>query len=118
MAVSREPSRAGRGSLRNLIAAIATIVVADIGFGLTYPLLNVILGPAASTPRLSASTPPGPLGIILSGRSSRALPLGGNRMARRGSPSSWCCRAFRCSPHRDVVLTRFLFGVAGGTLYT
>jgi hypothetical protein len=52
MAVSRERGRAGeRGSLKNLVAAIATIVVADIGFGLTYPLLNIAWSPAASMPQ-------------------------------------------------------------------
>ena len=85
MAVSRERGRAGeRGSLKNLVAAIATIVVADIGFGLTYPLLNIILESRrvdAAVIGLNAAM--GPLGIILSGPFIPRLVarFGGRRLA-------------------------------------
>jgi MFS family permease len=124
MAVSREPSRAGeRGSLRNLIAAIATIVVADIGFGLTYPLLNVILESRridAAVIGLNAAM--GPLGIILSGPfiPRLAARFGGRPLALAAMIAIiLVLLSFPLFPAIEMwFVTRFLFGVAGGTLYT
>jgi MFS family permease len=124
MAVSREPSRAGeRGSLRNLIAAIATIVVADIGFGLTYPLLNVILESRridAAVIGLNAAM--GPLGIILSGPfiPRLAARFGGRPLALAAMIAIiLVLLSFPLFPTIEMwFVTRFLFGVAGGTLYT
>ncbi len=124
MAVSREPSRAGeRGSLRNLIAAIATIVVADIGFGLTYPLLNVILEFRridAAVIGLNAAM--GPLGIILSGPfiPRLAARFGGRPLALAAMIAIiLVLLSFPLFPAIEIwFVTRFLFGVAGGTLYT
>ena len=124
MAVSREPSRAGeRGSLRNLIAAIATIVVADIGFGLTYPLLNVILEFRridAAVIGLNAAM--GPLGIILSGPfiPRLAARFGGRPLALAAMIAIiLVLLSFPLFPAIEMwFVTRFLFGVAGGTLYT
>ncbi len=124
MAVSREPSRAGeRGSLKNLIAAITTIVVADIGFGLTYPLLNVILESRrvdAAVIGLNAAM--GPLGIILSGPfiPRLAARFGGKRLALAAMIGIiLVLLSFPLFPAIEVwFATRFLFGVAGGTLYT
>jgi MFS family permease len=124
MAVSREPSRAGeRGSLKNLIAAIATIVVADIGFGLTYPLLNIILEARkvdAAVIGLNAAM--GPLGIIAAGPFIPRLAerFGGKRVALAAMIAIIVALlSFPLFPAVEVwFLTRFLFGVAGGTLYT
>jgi len=124
MAVSHEPSRAGeRGSLRNLIAAIATIVVADIGFGLTYPLLNVILESRridAAVIGLNAAM--GPLGIILSGPfiPRLAARFGGRPLALAAMIAIiLVLLSFPLFPAIEMwFVTRFLFGVAGGTLYT
>jgi MFS family permease len=124
MALSRESSRAGeRGSLKNLIAAIATIVVADIGFGLTYPLLNVILESRridAAVIGLNAAM--GPLGIILSGPfiPRLAAHFGGKRLALAAMIAIiLVLLSFPLFPAIEVwFVTRFLFGVAGGTLYT
>ena len=124
MAVSREPSRAGEpGSLKNLTAAIATIVVADIGFGLTYPLLNVILESRridAAVIGLNAAM--GPLGIILSGPfiPRLAARFGGKRLALAAMIAIiLVLLSFPLFPAIEVwFATRFLFGVAGGTLYT
>jgi MFS family permease len=124
MAVSREPSRAGeRGSLKNLIAAIATIVVADIGFGLTYPLLNIILEARridAAVIGLNAAM--GPLGIIAAGPFIPRLAerFGGRRVALAAMVAIIVALlSFPLFPAVEVwFLTRFLFGVAGGTLYT
>jgi MFS family permease len=124
MAVSREAGRAGeRGSLKNLIAAIATIVVADIGFGLTYPLLNVILEARrvdAAVIGLNAAM--GPLGIIAAGPLIPLLArsVGGKRLALAAILAIiLVLLSFPLLPSLGVwFLTRFLFGVAGGTLYT
>jgi MFS family permease len=124
MAVSREASRAGeRGSLRNLIAAIATIVVADIGFGLTYPLLNVILDARhvdAAVIGLNAAM--GPLGIIAAGPFIPRLArnVGGRRLALAAMIAIiLVLLSFPLFPAVEIwFVTRFLFGVAGGTLYT
>jgi MFS family permease len=124
MAVSREPGRAGeRGSLKNLVAAIATIVVADIGFGLTYPLLNIILESRhidATVIGLNAAM--GPLGIILSGPFIPRLVarFGGRRLALAAMIAIiLVLLSFPLFPSIVVwFATRFLFGVAGSTLYT
>jgi len=124
MAVSRERGRAGeRGSLKNLVAAIATIVVADIGFGLTYPLLNIILESRrvdAAVIGLNAAM--GPLGIILSGPFIPRLVarFGGRRLALAAMIAIIVVLlSFPLFPSIGVwFVTRFLFGVAGSTLYT
>ncbi|MET0483721.1 MAG: MFS transporter [Aestuariivirgaceae bacterium] len=122
--MSREPGRAGeRGSLKNLVAAIATIVVADIGFGLTYPLLNIILESRhidATVIGLNAAM--GPLGIILSGPFIPRLVarFGGRRLALAAMIAIiLVLLSFPLFPSIGVwFATRFLFGVAGSTLYT
>jgi MFS family permease len=117
MAVSREAGRAGeRGSLKNLIAAIATIVVADIGFGLTYPLLNVVLEARrvdAAVIGLNAAM--GPLGIIAAGPLIPLLArsVGGKRLALAAILAIiLVLLSFPLLPSLGVwFLTRFLFGV-------
>jgi len=124
MAVSRAAGRAGgRGSNQNLIAAIATIVVADIGFGLTYPLLNVILEARhvdAAVIGLNAAM--GPLGIIAAGPFIPRLARhwGGQRLALAAIVAIiLVLLSFPLLPAIEVwFVTRFLFGAAGGTLYT
>jgi MFS family permease len=124
MAVSRVASRAGeRGSLRNLIAAIATIVVADIGFGLTYPLLNVILEARhVDAAVIGLNTAMGPLGIIAAGPfiPRLARDLGGRRLALAAIIAIiLVLLGFPLFPAVEIwFVTRFLFGLAGGTLYT
>ena len=123
MGVSRAAGRAsGRGSLQNLIAAIATIVVADIGFGLTYPLLNVILESRhvdAAVIGLNAAM--GPLGIIAAGPFIPRLARhwGGQRLALAAIIAIIAVRlSFPLLPAIEIwFVTRFLFGAAGGTLY-
>src|SRR5262245_34349433 len=124
MAVSREASRAGeRGALKNLVAAIAPIVCAAIGFGLTYPLLNLILEARhvdAAVIGLNAAM--GPLGIIAAGPFIPRLArrFGGRRVALAAIIAIMLVLlSFPLLPAVEIwFVTRFVFGIAGGTLYT
>ncbi len=112
-----------RSAFGNLVAAIATIAVCDIAFGLTFPLLSLLLerrGVPAWIIGLNAAM--SPLGIIIAGPIiPAAVRLIG---ARRLGHSSIFAMAglligfFLFPSLLAWFILRFAFGVVAGTLYT
>jgi MFS family permease len=107
----------------NLVAAMATIIVADIGFGLTYPLLNLLLeerGVDAFVIGLNAAM--APLGILVFGPFIPRLTVryGGKAMALAAIAGIALSLAlFPLFPSIEAwFVIRFLFGAAGVTLYS
>lgn len=112
-----------RKRLNNLVAAIATIVVVDIGTGLTLPLLALILearGVEAWLIGLNAAM--APLGIILFGPFMPRIAerVGVKRLAQVSMvATALILIAFPLFPSLWLwFVLRFALGVAGGTLYT
>src|SRR5687768_14243538 len=112
-----------RSAWGNLVAAIATIAVCDIAFGLTFPLLSLLLerrGVPAWIIGLNAAM--SPLGIIIAGPLiPTAVRLTGAR--RVGYLTIFIMAAllmgFFVFPSLTAwFILRFVFGMAAGTLYT
>ena len=112
-----------RSAFGNLVAAIATIAVCDIAFGLTFPLLSLLLerrGVPAWIIGLNAAM--SPLGIIITG----PIIPGAVRLigARRLGHSTIFAMAglligfFLFPSLLAWFILRFAFGVVAGTLYT
>lgn len=107
----------------NLVAAIATIIVADIGFGLSYPLLNLLLekwGVEAVIIGLNAAM--APLGIVLFGPFVPALArrFGGKAVALAAVLTmAVCLLLFPVFPSTEAwFVIRFVLGAAGVALYS
>lgn len=107
----------------NLVAAMATIIVADIGFGLTYPLLNLLLedrGVDAFVIGLNAAM--APLGIVTFGLFIPRLTarFGGKAMAYAAIAGlALSLLLFPLFPSLEAWFAiRFLLGAAGITLYS
>lgn len=112
-----------RKRLSNLTAAIATIVVVDVGTGLTLPLLALILearGVEAWLIGLNAAM--APLGIILFGPFMPKLAerIGVKRLAQVSMAlTAVILLAFPLFPSLWLwFVLRFVLGMAGGTLYS
>lgn len=112
-----------RSAFGNLVAAISTIAVCDIAFGLTFPLLSLLLerrGVPAWIIGLNAAM--SPLGIIIAGPLiPSAVRLTGAR--RIGYLTIFIMAAllmgFFVFPSLTAwFILRFAFGMAAGTLYT
>jgi MFS family permease len=118
--VAAKPVRSQRN---NLIAAIATIAVCDIAFGLTFPLMSFLLDergvPAWIIGLNSAMSP---LGIIVAGPFIPAVTrkLGARRLAQITIlGTAFTLLAFRMFPSLSAWFAlRFVFGAIAGTLYT
>ena len=118
--VAAKPVRSQRN---NLIAAIATIAVCDIAFGLTFPLMSFLLDergvPAWIIGLNSAMSP---LGIIVAGPFIPAVTrkLGARRLAQITIlGTAVTLLAFRMFPSLSAWFAlRFVFGAIAGTLYT
>jgi MFS family permease len=118
--VAAKPIRSQRN---NLIAAIATIAVCDIAFGLTFPLMSFLLderGVPAWIIGLNAAM--SPLGIIVAGPFIPAVTrkLGAHRLAQITIlGTAFTLLAFRAFPSLAAwFVLRFVFGAIAGTLYT
>jgi MFS family permease len=118
--VAAKPVRSQRN---NLIAAIATIAVCDIAFGLTFPLMSFLLderGVPAWIIGLNAAM--SPLGIIVAGPFIPAVTrkLGARRLAQITIlGTAVTLLAFRMFPSLSAWFAlRFVFGAIAGTLYT
>jgi MFS family permease len=118
--VAAKPIRSQRS---NLIAAIATIAVCDIAFGLTFPLMSFLLderGVPAWIIGLNAAM--SPLGIIVAGPFIPAVTrkLGAHRLAQITIlGTAFTLLAFRAFPSLAAwFVLRFVFGAIAGTLYT
>lgn len=109
--------------LRNLIASIATIAVCDIAFGLTFPLLAILLE-QRSVPAwiIGLNAAMGPLGIIVAGPliAGAVKRFGARRLAHATIIGiAALLIAFKIFPSLIAwFVLRFAFGVIAGTLYT
>jgi MFS family permease len=118
--IAAQPLRSQRG---NLVAAITTIAVCDIAFGLTFPLLSLLLerrGVPAWIIGVNAAM--SPLGIIIAGPliPAAARWLGARRL---GYFTIFGMAALLMSFYLFPSLAawfvlRFAFGMVAGTLYT
>ncbi len=112
-----------RAAIGNLVAAIATIIVSDVAFGLSYPLLNLRLEEAGTDAFLiglnSAMTP---LGIVLFGPFVPGLArrFGEKQMAFAALVTIAACLAlFPLYPTYGAwIVIRFVLGIANVTLYS
>jgi MFS family permease len=112
-----------RSAFGNLVAAITTIAVCDIAFGLTFPLLSLLLerrGVPAWIIGLNAAM--SPLGIIIAGP---LIPAAVRRAGARrlGYLTMFAMAAlllgFFAFPSLAAwFVLRFVFGMMSGTLYT
>lgn len=121
--MAQEATPRVRSAFGNLVAAITTIAVCDIAFGLTFPLLSLLLerrGVPAWIIGLNAAM--SPLGIIVAGPLiPAAVRLLGAR--RLGYLTMFAMAAllmgFFIFPSLAAwFLLRFVFGMMSGTLYT
>ncbi|MGE4244918.1 MAG: MFS transporter [Parvibaculaceae bacterium] len=109
--------------LNSLIAAIATIVTVDIGFGMTLPLIALILEEQkVDAWIIGLNAAMAPLGIILFGPfiPRIASRIGVKRLALACMLAT-AAILILLAVHRALwawFLLRFLLGVAGGVLYT
>ena len=108
---------------RNLFAAVATIAVCDVAFGLTFPLLAILLedrGVPAWIIGLNAAM--SPLGIILAGPfiPQAVRRFGAQRLAYvTVAGIALLLLGFKLFPSLLAwFVLRFAFGVIAGTLYT
>jgi MFS family permease len=118
--IAAQPLRSQRG---NLVAAITTIAVCDLAFGLTFPLLSLLLerrGVPAWIIGVNAAM--SPLGIIIAGPfiPAAARWLGARRL---GYFTIFGMAALLMSFYLFPSLAawfvlRFAFGMVAGTLYT
>ncbi|HEY7748587.1 MAG TPA: MFS transporter [Aestuariivirgaceae bacterium] len=118
--VAAQPFRSRRG---NLVAAIATIAVCDIAFGLTFPLLSLLLeqrGVPAWIIGLNSAM--SPLGIIIAGPFIPAAVriVGARRLGHLTIfGMAGLLISFYLFPSLPAWFAlRFAFGVIAGTLYT
>jgi MFS family permease len=121
--MSHIAARPVRSQRSNLIAAIATIAVCDIAFGLTFPLMSFLLderGVPAWIIGLNAAM--SPLGIIIAGPfiPSVTRRVGAHRLAQVTIlGTAVILLAFRLFPSLAAwFVLRFVFGAIAGTLYT
>src|SRR5688572_28059500 len=112
-----------RSAFGNLVAAISTIAVCDIAFGLTFPLLSLLLerrGVPAWIIGLNSAM--SPLGIILAGPViPAAVRLFGARQLALFTLFGMALLLMGFYVFPSLVawfVLRFAFGVIAGTLYT
>ncbi len=108
---------------RNLLAAVATIAVCDVAFGLTFPLLAILLE-QRSVPAwiIGLNSAMSPLGIIVAGPFiPRAVKrFGAQRLAYATIAGiALLLIGFKVFPSLAAwFVLRFAFGIIAGTLYT